>query len=75
MERDRPELEGMEPARDVRAPDEVTVEGDPADDDRFGDDRNMRDPGAIRAEDTEPYPRSSTSRGCSRSPRWWWSWR
>ena len=56
MERDRPEVEGLERARGVRAPDEVTVDGDPgADDDRFGDDRNMRDPGAIRAEDTEPY--------------------
>ena len=55
MERDRPEVEGMERTRDVPAPDEVVVEGDPSDDDRFGDDRNMRDPGAIRAEDTEPY--------------------
>ena len=50
MERDRPDVEGMERAGAARAPDEVVVEGDPADDDRFGDDRNMRDPGAIRAE-------------------------
>lgn len=54
MEPDRPDPrvsprveEGMESGADVGAT--------PDDDDRYGDDRNQRDPGAIRAEDTEPY--------------------
>lgn len=47
----------MEPDRpDARVGEEVEVVGEPdADDDSYGDDRSKRDPGAIRAEDTEPY--------------------
>jgi hypothetical protein len=56
MDSDRPEVEGMERERVVPADEAappVAADGD--EDDRFGDDRASRDPGAIRAEDTEPY--------------------
>lgn len=43
MEPDRPETRVGEP------------EAGPEDDAAYGDDRAQRDPGAIRAEDTEPY--------------------
>ena len=47
MERERPDEE--------QVIGDAPVEGMEEGDDRFGDDRNLRDPGAIRAEDTEPY--------------------
>ena len=53
MERDR-----SEPAAEETIRSEVRAEGevDPAaEDEEFGNDRGKRDPGAIRAEDTEPY--------------------
>lgn len=52
MEPDRPDERGA--AREVTEGLEREEELDPAGD-RYGDDRSQRDPGAIRAEDTEPY--------------------
>lgn len=54
MERDRPESAVSESER--AGPGQPQVVGMEAEgDDHYGDDRNQRDPGAIRAEDTEPY--------------------
>lgn len=52
MERDRSE----QPAEEDQVR-ESPLDEEPASDDvdRFGNDRSKRDPGAIRAEDTEPY--------------------
>lgn len=54
MERDRTDTEILEDAS-TEPPPPPAGEIDPEDDDRYGDDRAKRDPGAIRAEDTEPY--------------------
>jgi hypothetical protein len=55
MDRDRPEVEGMETERTPGTPEDAPIDAEGNEDDRFGDDRATRDPGAIRAEDTEPY--------------------
>jgi len=52
MEREREES-GSTDAR--RCQEMRAAEADDLDDDRFADERSSRDPGAIRAEDTEPY--------------------
>jgi hypothetical protein len=54
MEPDRPDSRVAQ--REVVEEEVPGAELDPAvDDDAYGDDRSKRDPGAIRAEDTEPY--------------------
>ena len=55
MEREWPEEVGPEVTRSTPPGGELPEADEGSDEERFGDDRNMRDPGAIRAEDTEPY--------------------
>jgi hypothetical protein len=54
MERDRPEVESRVGQRGEPIPPHEAIL-DPDDEERYGDDRSQRDPGAVRAEDTEPY--------------------
>lgn len=54
MEREREDTGATD--RERLAAEPVVNAGDaPEDDESYGDDRAQRDPGAIRAEDTEPY--------------------